>query len=333
MQADAVVVATGPVTESTHRILESVARVVVAAGDEDTLIALAGQADGFIVRGDSRLSGAVIAAATRLKVIGRSGIGVDNVDVDAATNRGIPIVVTPNAGVDAIAEGTFAMLLALAKQLRDLDEMVRCGRWSDRDLIEPVDLNEATLGIMGIGRIGRRVAELGTAFGMHILATDPAIEDDKIRQAGIEPVSLQELFARSDHITLHAPLQAETQGVVTAELLQSAGPGAFLVNLARGGLIESLDALAAALDSGALGGVGLDVFEPEPPDILHPFFSDSRVLLSPHSLGLTTRSRRRVFEDMARGILAVLEGRRPEAVANPDIFKRQMGAGNSVASP
>lgn len=322
MTYDTVVVATGPVTESTHRILGGVARVVVAADDDEaTLLELAKDAHGFIVRGDTRLTRAVIAAAPNLRVIGRSGVGVDNVDVNEATRRGIPIVVTPGAGVDAIAEGVFAMILSLAKKLPQLDEMVRSGRWSDRNLVDIGDLDLATLGIMGMGRIGRRVAELGAAFRMNILATDPVVDESHMRQLGVEPVDLEELFARSDHISLHAPLQPDTRGVITADLLQTAGPGAILVNLARGGLIESLDALKAALDSGALAGIGLDVFEPEPPDISHSLFADSRVLLSPHAIGITTRSRQRIFEEMSRGILAVMEGRRPEAVANPDIYE------------
>ena len=143
----------------------------------------------------------------------------------------------------------------------------------------------------------------------------------QIRDSSAEPADLPELFARSDYVTLHAPLVAQTRGLITRELLRSAGPDATLVNLARGGLVSSPDAILEALETGALSGVGLDVFEPEPPDLGHPLFSHKRVLLSPHALGLTQRSRQRIFEEMSNGMLAVIRGIRPQAVANPEIYE------------
>ena len=318
--SEPLVVTTGPVPEAVHRLLAGAARLVVTDGDHDTLLALAAETEGFIVRGDGHLPASLIEAAPRLRVIARSGIGVDNVDVAAATRRGIPVVVTPDVGAVAVAEGAIALLLALAKRLAELDALVRSGRWAERETTVVSELAGSTLGVVGMGRIGRRAAGLGAGFGMHVVAADPALGDGRLRELGVEPVTLAELFDRSDHITLHAPLLAETRGMVTAELLGRAGPGAFLVNLARGGLIESLDAVADALDAGALAGVGLDVFDAEPPDLGHRIFSDPRVLLSPHALGLSDKSRRRIFGDMSQGVRAVLEGRRPEAVANPEVY-------------
>ena len=318
--SEPLVVTTGPVPEAVHRLLAGAARLVVTDGDHDTLLALAAETEGFIVRGDGHLPESLIEAAPRLKVIARSGIGVDNVDVAAATRRGIPVVVTPDVGAVAVAEGAIALLLALAKRLAELDALVRSGRWAERETTVVSELAGSTLGVVGMGRIGRRAAGLGAGFGMHVVAADPALGDGRLRELGVEPVTLAELFDRSDHITLHAPLLGETRGMVTAELLGRAGPGAFLVNLARGGLIESLDAVADALDAGALAGVGLDVFDAEPPDLGHRIFSDPRVLLSPHALGLSDKSRRRIFDDMSQGVRAVLEGRRPEAVANPEVY-------------
>ncbi len=324
------VVATGSVHECAQRILEGAARVVLAE-DEALFKRLAPEAVGFIVRGDTRLDCGTIHAAARLKVIGRSGIGVDNVDLTAATARGIPVIVTPNVGVDAVAEGTFAMLLTLVKRLRELDSLTRAGRWRERNSVLPGDLAGCVLGAVGMGRIGRRVVELGRAFGMSVLVADPFLAAGEIEESGAEAVSLGGLFARSDHITLHAPLLPSTRGMITAELLASAGPGAVLVNLARGGLIESYEALASALASGALAAVGLDVFEPEPPDLTHPLFEHPRVLLSPHALGQTVKSREAIFTAMSRDMRAVLEGGRPKSLANPEIYANPgSGAGTGV---
>ena len=153
----------------------------------------------------------------------------------AATRRGIPVVVTPDAGSIAVAEGAFALLLALAKRLRELDGLVRSGRFAERDRTVVAEFAGATLGVVGMGRIGRRAAALGTAFGMCVLAADPVLGDERLSELGTEPVTLPELFDRADHIALHAPLVPGTRGMITADLLMSAGPGAFLVNLARGG--------------------------------------------------------------------------------------------------
>lgn len=317
---EALVVATGAVHECTHRILEGAARVVLAT-DAETLRRLAPEAVGFIVRGDTSLSGEVIASATQLKVIGRSGVGVDNVDVAVATRRRIPVIVTPFAGVDAVAEGAFAMLLSLTKRLRELDALVRAGQWSERNDASLGDLAGSTLGVVGVGRIGRRVVQLGRAFGMQVLAADPLVSPGDISALDAEPTTLRALFARSEFISLHAPLTPSSRGMITADLLMSSGPGAVLVNLARGGLIESCDALLAALSSGALAGLGLDVFDPEPPDLSHPLFQHPQVLLSPHALGQTVKSREAIFRVMSEGIRAVLEGGRPEFVANPEIYE------------
>lgn len=314
------VVATGAVHECTHRILEGLARVVLAT-DEGTLRRLAPEAVGFIVRGDTSLSGELVASAPRLKVIGRSGVGVDNVDVAAATRRRIPVVVTPFAGVDAVAEGAFAMLLSLAKRLGELDAIVRAGRWSERNAARLGDLAGSTLGVVGMGRIGRRVVQLGGAFDMQVLVADPLVDPGEIKALGAEPATLEALFASAEFISLHAPLTPSTRGMITADLLAAAGPGAVLVNLARGALIESYDALLEALSSGALAGLGLDVFEPEPPDLSHSLFKHPQVLLSPHALGLTVKSRETIFRVMTEGIRAVLEGGRPEFVANPEIYE------------
>jgi phosphoglycerate dehydrogenase-like enzyme len=263
------------------------------------------------------VTAALLDAGPRLKAIGRSGVGVDNVDLDAATSRGIPVVFAPEAGAQAVAEGALALLLALVKQLPALDSAVRERRWSARDEVDIGDLDGATLGIVGLGRIGRRVAELARPFGVRLLAHDPFVEG----APGIGLVDLAVLFRESDLISVHAPLTAETAGLIDAELLALAS-GSVFVNLSRGGLVRSLDDLLGALESGALSAVGLDVFDPEPPDPAHPLFAHPRVLVTPHALGLSRRARAQIFRAVADGIAAVLRGERPAAVANPEVYDR-----------
>ena len=268
----------------------------------------------LIVRSGTLVDAEMLTAAPRLRVIGRTGVGVDEVDVAEATRRGIPVVVTPNANAAAVASGALALLLALAKRLPELDRVVKEGRWSSRDTIELADLDGGTLGIVGFGRIGRRLARLVAPFEMRVLVCDPYAADAP------EIVDLPTLFRESDFVSLHAPLTPETRGMVDAELLAQAKQGLLLVNLARGALVRSLDDLLTALESGRLGGVGLDVFEPEPPDVSHPLFRHPRVLCSPHALWRTRRTLDATFREMSEGVLAVLRGERWPAVANPDVY-------------
>ena len=311
------IVATGPVFPPAPDLLRDFGELVVAPDDDEAeLLPLVRDAVAVIARGGARIGARLIEEAPELRVIGRSGVGVDRVDVDAATRRGIPVVITPDAGAQAVAEGAIAMMLSLAKRLPLLDRATREGRWEERDRVEIGDFEGSTLGIVGLGRIGRRVAELARPFGMRVVAYDPFAED----AIDVELVDLPALFATSDFVSLHAPLTAETRGLVDESLLARARPGMILVNLSRGALIRSLDDLLAALESGRLAGVGLDVFEPEPPDVSHPLFRDPRVLLSPHALGMSRRAKERIFREMAEGMAAALRGERPPAVANPEIY-------------
>jgi len=305
------IVATGPVAPIAEALL---GEIVVA--DDRTLPGLVADAEALIVRGGTIVDAALIDAAPRLRVIARSGVGVSEVDLQAATRQGIPVTVTPGAGARAVAEGALALLLALAKQLPPLDALVREGRWHERDDVEVRDLESATLGIVGFGRIGRELARLAAPFDVRLLAHDPYAAGAD----GVELVGLADLFGQSDFVSLHAPLTDETRGLVDAALLDRAKPGLILANLGRGALVRSLDDLLAALEAGRLAGVGLDVFDPEPPDVSHPLFRDPRVVCTPHTLGLSQRARERIFRDVAQAILAVFRGERPRAVANPDVY-------------
>jgi D-3-phosphoglycerate dehydrogenase len=267
---------------------------------------------GAIVRADAVVDAALLDRAPRLRVLARTGVGVDLVDLAAASARRIPVVITPGSGTRAVAEGVLALALHLVKRLGPLTDLVREGRWAERAQVPVGDLEGGTMGIIGYGRIGRRVGELATAFGMRLLAYDPFSPPP----ADIACPDLVRLAAESDVVTLHVPMTEQTHHLLDKAFLDRLRPGTILVNCGRGGLLD-LDAALAALRSGRLGGVGLDVYEPEPPHH-HPLFDHPNVVLTPHLMGLTRRANAATFADAARGVIDVLAGRRPAAVANPD---------------
>jgi D-3-phosphoglycerate dehydrogenase len=302
-----VVVALGAVDPAlVAGVLDGHCRFVTAPGEAELAAAA-----GAIVRADTRVDQALLRRAPRLRVIARTGVGVDLVDVPAATARGIAVVITPGAGVTAVAEGAIGMALHLVKRFGPLTALVREGRWAERTAVPVGDLDGATLGVVGYGRIGRRTAALGAAFGMRVLAYDPVSEPPADVRCG----DLGDLAARSDVITLHLPLTEQTRHLVGDAFLARVRPGAVLVNCARGGLVDT-DAVWRALADGRLSGVGLDVFDPEPPG-RHPLYSHPGVVLTPHLMGLSRRAIAATFTAAARGVLDVLAGREPQAVADP----------------
>ena len=281
--------------------------VFVAHPGPDDLAAAA----GAIVRADAVVDVDALDRMPNLRVLARTGVGVDLVDVAEATARGIAVVITPDSGSQAVAEGVLGMALHLVKRFGPLTGLVREGQWTRRTEVAVGDLCGATIGIVGFGRIGRRVAALAEAFGMRVLAHDPfAAPPDTV-----DCPDLAELAARSDIVTLHAPLTAATRHLVDHRFLTAVKPGAVLVNCGRGGLVN-LDAVLEALTAGRLSGVGLDVYDPEPP-AHHPLFDHPDVLLTPHLMGMTTRAEAATYADAARGVADVLAGRRPAALANP----------------
>lgn len=284
------------------------ARFVADPGPED----LRGAA-GAIVRADALVDTAMLDRMPNLRVLARTGVGVERVDVAEATRRGLAVVVTPGAGTHAVAEGALAMILHLVKRLAVTTDCVARGRWSERAAITLGDLDGATIGIVGYGRIGRRVGHLARAFGMTVLAHDPYLTQSEDR---VELVSLNELRSRSQVVTLHLPLTPRTHHLVDAAFLAAMPVGSILVNCGRGGLLD-LDAAARALADGRLAGLGLDVFDPEPPTH-HPVFDRTDVVLSPHLMGLSAGATRATFTAAAQGVADVLAGRRPAALANPE---------------
>lgn len=276
--------------------------------------------NGLLVRSRTKLSRETIYAADSLEVIARTGTGVDNIDLEACTERGIPVCHTPEANRISVAEHVFALLLCLAKDIIKLDREIRQGNWGVRDHSEAFELHGKCFGVVGLGRTGSEVARLAKAFGMSVLAYDPYILNvpEELKVEMVE--NLQDLFQRADIISLHVPLTEETKGLVNRSLLESMKPTAILINTSRGGVIEE-QALLQLLESGKLRGAGLDVFSQEPLPANHPLCRLPNVILSPHSAALTKECRLKMLQHAIEGLLDVLEGRKPQWVANREALR------------
>lgn len=268
----------------------------------------------IVARANVRIDDAAMAALPRLRVIARTGVGFENVDVEAATRRGVAVVTTPGSSTNAVAEGVLAHTLALVKRLSALTDLVRTDQWARREEHAPGDLEGTRVGLVGFGRIGRRVAQLFGAFGADVAAYDPQVDetDGTVRLAA----SMDALVADSSIVSLHLPQTPQTAGMVNARFLAQMPAGALLINHSRGGLVE-LDALLEHLETGHIAGAGLDVFPQEPP-ARHPVFDHPNVILTPHMMGLSRRAAARTFFAAGQGIGAVLAGRSPEGIVNPN---------------
>ena len=242
--------------------------------------------EGLIVRSETKVTAELLDEANSLRVIGRAGVGVDNIDVPAATIRGVVVMNAPDGNTITTAEHTIAMLIALARSIPQASSSLKSGRW-DRKKFIGVELQGKTLGIVGLGRIGRVVASRARALGMLIVAYDPFIATDQARDLEIELAPLDQVFARADFLTVHTPLTSETRGLVDRDAISKMKKGARIINCARGGLIDE-DALYEALTSGAIAGAALDVFNEEPPPADHKLLQLDQVIVTPH-LGASTK--------------------------------------------
>ena len=293
--------------DTGQSILRSSANVDDRSGiSADDLLKMIPEFDALIVRGRTKVTAPLLEAASRLKVIGRAGVGVDNIDLGAARKHGVTVVNAPMSTTLAVAELTFALLLAVAREVPRADVAMKQGEWLKKEL-EGVELNGKTLGIIGYGRIGAEVGRRATAFGMNVIAYDPLISEDDIKQNGAEPVSIQDLYAWSDFISLHLPLNVQTRDLVGPLAFSEMKDGVRIVCAARGGIIDE-EALVAALNSGKVAGAALDVFAQEPPGrteaVLHP-----RVIATPHIGAQTLEAQSRASEDIATEVLSALQGK------------------------
>ena len=274
--------------------------------ERDQFLATLPDYDALIVRSQVNVDAAAIAAGTRLKVVGRAGVGVDNIDLDAATRGGIVVVNAPTANTLAAAEHTLALILALARRVAAADASVRRGEWR-RAAFMGTELGGKTLGIVGLGRVGLAVADRARAFAMTLLGSDPIVGPDVAAAHGVRLVEVDELISQSDIVTLHVPLVAQTRGLLDAARLARMKHGALLINVARGGLVDEA-ALADALSAGRLGGAALDVFEQEPlGDAV--LVSAPNTVLTPHLGASTAEAQDRASLEVVEGVLDVLAGR------------------------
>ena len=262
---------------------------------------------GILIRSATKLTAELIGRGESLRVIGRAGVGVDNVDVDAATKRGIVVANAPQSNVVTAAEHTLALLLALARNIPQAHASLTAGRW-ERSKFSGVELYEKTLGVVGFGRIGQLVAARARGFGMHVIAFDPFISSERYRELGVEKVdSTTDLYGRADFVTVHLPQNADTRGFLDAWAFAAMKDGVRLINVARGGLIDD-DALRAALDSGKVGGAALDVFPSEPITDYPLFTGYPNVIVTPHLGASTAEATDRAGLQSAEQVVAALTG-------------------------
>lgn len=264
-----------------------------------------------------------------LRVVARHGVGLDYIPVDVCTELGIPVVYTPNANTESVAEHVVGTMIALAHQIAEADRLVRADGWHKRDRLMGIDIYGRTVGIVGMGRIGSRLAEIcHGAFGMRVLGCDPHLNREAIRQRGAEPMELGALLAEAEFVSLHTPSTPQTRHLIDAAAIASMKPSAYLINHARGALVDTA-ALTAALREKRLRGAALDVLETEPPAVGLELLQLENVITTPHSAALTDEAMRRMGCDAAQDILRVLRGEAPHACANPQVLRISSSARHS----
>ena len=291
--------------------------------DPAALAEIIGGYDALIVRSQVQADAALIAAGTRLQVIGRAGVGVDNVDLEAATRAGITVVNAPTGNTIAAAEHTLALLLGLARRVAAADASMRRGEWK-RSQFGGVELRGRTLGIIGLGKIGMAIADRARAFEMNLVGMDPYVTPEQAALHGVELVDLDALLQRSDAITVHVPLTRATKGLIDATAIAKLRKGAFVLNVARGGIVDEA-ALADALRSGRLGGAGIDVFVTEPP-VGSPLLDAPNTLLTPHLGASTAEAQVAVAVEVADQVIDVLAGRAARYAVNAPLVPAEAAA-------
>src|SRR5215208_424788 len=270
-------------------------------------------ADALLVRSETKVTADLLAGAERLKVVGRAGAGVDNIDVEAATRRGIVVVNAPGGNTFAAAEHTMALLLAAARRIAAADASLKGGEWRRSDFLG-IEVRGKVLGLVGLGRVGAEVARRAQAFDMKIVAYDPYVSAELARRLGVEVADLRSVLEQADFVSLHTPLTEHTHGLIGAEQLGWMKPSAILVNCARGGLVDEA-ALLAVLENGWLAGAAIDVFEQEPA-MENPLARHRKVVATPHLGASTVEAQASVARQVAEQVLQVLEGRPAQFAVN-----------------
>jgi len=295
-----------PIAEEGIQSLRNYAQVDVKTKLEfEQLKAIIGDYDALIVRSQTKVGAEVIESGKKLKVIGRAGVGIDNIDVDAATKNGIVVVNAPTGNIIAAAEHTIALMLALARNVPQADGQLKSGKWQ-REKLVGTEIRNKTLGIIGLGNVGSEVAKRVQAFEMRVIAHDPFVSKDYARNLEVDLVSLDQLLREADFVTLHVPLTAATKKLIGSKKLAKLKPTARIINCARGGLIDE-EALIKALKAGKLAGAAFDVFDHEPVTD-SPLFKEDKIIVTPHLGASTIEAQTSVAKDVAAEVLAVLQG-------------------------
>ncbi|HLZ71558.1 MAG TPA: phosphoglycerate dehydrogenase [Dehalococcoidia bacterium] len=295
-----------PIAPDGVAILERAGTVDVCTGQSaEQLIARIGGYDALVVRSETKVTAAVIEAGARLQIIGRAGVGVDNIDLDAATLHGIVVVNAPTGNTISAAEHTIGLMLALARHIPRADASLRRGEWKRSDFVG-VELRGKTLGIVGLGQVGSEVARRAAGLAMRVIAFDPFVSEERARALGVEAAPFERVLAEADFLTVHTTLTSGTKGLIGAEELRRMKPGVRLINTARGGIIDEA-ALLDAVKSGHVAGAAIDVFVKEPaPDTI--LAQDERIVVTPHLGASTSEAQERVAIDVAEQIVGVLGG-------------------------
>ena len=312
--------------DALHRLEQEVEVLTpFEASREEIMVLLAG-VHGVVLGGAFPMGPEALDRAVKLEVVGRHGVGLDNVDITAASERRIPVTYTPYGPTESTAEHALMLILATARRVAQLDRAVRADDWPIRDRLEVMgrELDGMVLGVVGFGRIGRRLAEMcRDALHMAVLVYDPYADADMVAAWGAEPVAdLVDLAGRVDVLSVHAPLTPGTRGLVSREVIRALKPGAMLVNTSRGPLVDE-GALVEALADGLLGGAGIDVYDPQPPAPEHPLYHFDQVVLTPHVASFTVEGRRRMGLTVVEDVLRALRGERPEYLVDPEVWEKR----------
>jgi D-3-phosphoglycerate dehydrogenase len=312
--------------DALQRLRNEVKALTPYHATHDELRALLPTVHGIILGGTFAIGPAELDLAVNLEILGRHGVGLDNVDISAATQQRIPVAYTPYGPTESTAEHALLLIMAVARRLAQMDRAVRAGNFQIQDRLEVLgrELEGMTLGVVGFGRIGQRLASMcRDALHMEIRVYDPYLDPEIVIQRGAIPVSdLVTLASQVDVLSVHTPFTPATHRLINHNVVRALKPGAILVNTSRGPVVDEA-ALVEGLREGHLGGVGLDVFDPEPPDPGNPLLQFDQVALTPHVASFTHEGRRRMGMTIVDDVLSALRGERPLYLANPDIWPRR----------
>jgi len=314
------VLVSDPLSEEGIDMLRPHAQVDIKTGlTPEELTSIIGDYDALLVRSQTKVSAKIIGAGKKLKVIGRAGVGVDNIDVDEATRRGILVVNAPNANTISAAEHTIALMFALARHIPQANAVLKSGVWRRADFMG-TEVKGKILGIIGLGRIGSEVAKRAQGLEMKVIACDPYITVDYARERQVELVSLEQLLKESDFVTLHLTLSASTKGLIGAKELALVKPTVRIINCARGGLINE-EALAKAVKEKRIAGAAIDVFSTEPAT-KSVLFENDNIIVTPHLGASTTEAQATAAKDVAEQIIDVFKGQPARYAVNAPIYPR-----------